>query len=316
MGRTPARRRNRTAMKTSFLPLFALLAGCAGALLQPPDPPLVGTQGRFDRWIVRDAVAVRDDEGIAVVFAYLGFDRRAWVEDAQFSSEDLRRFFDNDDDYAPQLELRLDAAGRLLAHRFSYGAYGVAWRDDASGTEAFVLVPGEPERLKGTLRLEDSGHSAQIVFDMPLLAFGPLPRPGTPLPEDGGEPGRFLVARSRAVWEGDLDRVLELMTPAERSSALGHLDADLDYHPGDLDMSGSSFFMLKQRMDTPHVERITGGALHGDTAWVDFAGSEGVIDHSAVTGTAVMKRDRKGRWRVDRYVMQDEPEDDDLDDEP
>lgn len=299
-------------MKALLLLPFALFAGCASVLLQPPDPPLAGTSGRFDRWDVRDAAAVRDDEGITVIFSYLAFDRRAWVDDAQLSPEDLRRLFDNDDDYAPQLELRLGVDGRLVAYRFRYGNYGAAWQDDFARADALALAPGAPDRLTGTLRLVESGRDAEITFDLPLLAFGPLARPGTPLPDDGGEAGRFLVARSRAVWEGDLDRVLALMTPAERASALGHLDVDLDYHPGDLDMSGSSFFMLKQRMNTPRVERIVGGALDGDTAWVDFAGSEGVIGHSAVNGTAVMKRDRKGRWRVDRYLTQDVPEDDAL----
>ena len=309
-------------MRALLLLPFALLAGCASVMLQPPDPPLAGTSGRFDRWDVRDAAAVRDAEGLTVIFTYLAFDRRAWVDDAQLSPEDLGRLLDNDDDYAPQLQLRLGVDGRLVAHRFTYGNYDVAWQDDSARADALTLTPGAPGRLTGTLRLIEPEHDAEITFHLPLLALGPLARPGTPLPDDGGEAGRFLVAQSRAVWEGDLDRVLALMTPEERASAAGHWDYDyniadqsfaIDYTPGDLDLSGSSFFMLKQRMNTPRVERIVGGALDDDTAWVDFAGSEGVIGHSPITGTAVMRRDRKGRWRVDRYLMQDVPEDDELD---
>src|SRR5690606_21269379 len=116
----------------------------------------------------------------------------------------------------------------------------------------------------------------------------------------------------RAVWEGDLDRVVELMTPAERADAVGHWKYrpgdTFDYERGDIDASGSGFFMLKQRMATPFVDRITGGSVDGDTAWVDFSGSEGVIGHDEVTGTAVMKRDRKGRWSVDRFATRDAPE--------
>lgn len=304
-------------MKCLILPLsvcLALVTGCAGIGLRPV-PPLAGTVGTFNGWKVRDAVAVRDDEGMTLIFAYLGFDRRAWVEDARFTPDDLRLYFDNDDDYAPRLELKLDADGRLLAHRFGYGSYGVAWRGNAGPAQALRLDALEPDRLAGSFRLDDNGNTARIDFDLPLLAFGPLTRPGSRLPEDGGEPGRFLLAKSRAVWEGDLDRVVELMTPQERARAVGglrfHPVEIFEYKPGDIETSGSSFFMLKQRMDTPFVEKITGGSLDGDTAWVDFAGSDGVIGHDAVTGTAVMKRDRKGRWSVDRFLTQDVPEYDD-----
>ncbi len=149
-------------------------------------------------------------------------------------------------------------------------------------------------------------HEAHIDFDLPLLAFGPLPRSGTPLPADGGEPGRFLLEKSRAAWGGDLDRVLALMTPRERSAALGsHDDEGLR---GDLGMSGSSFFMLKQRMAIPYVERVAGGVQDGDTAWVDFIGSDGIIGHHDITGTVVLVRDRGGYWRVDRVITADEIE--------
>lgn len=303
-------------MNCRFLPLWlcsALLAGCASIGLQPV-PPLVGTSGTFNGWTVRDAVAVRDDDGITLVFAYLGFDRHAWVDDARLTPEDLRLYLGNDEDYAPRLELRLDAAGRLLGHRFGYGHYGVAWREETGRAQTLTLHTLEPDRLAGSFRLDDDGDTAGIHFDLPLLAFGPIARPGSMLSEDGGEPGRLLFAKSRAVWEGDLDRLIGLMNPSERADAVGRLRFDpddiVDYEPGDIERSGSSFFMLKQRMNTPYVERIIGGAVDGDTAWVDFVGSEGVIGHGAVTGTAVMMRDRRGRWSVDRFHTQDIPEDD------
>lgn len=286
--------------------VLAMAGGCA--MLGVYDVPVVDAHGSFDGRKVIDAVAVRDDEGLILIFTRLRFDRQQWQDDARLTPEDLGLFLRNDDDYAPRLELRLDASARLLGHRLRYGNHTADWHDASAHADALRITVHEADRLAGHLHLVTPRHEAHIDFDLPLLAFSPLPRSGTPLPADGGEPGRFLLEKSRATWGGDLDRMLALMTPRERSAALGSHDDD--GMRGDLAMSGSSFFMLKQRMAIPYVERVTGGVQDGDTAWVDFAGSNGVIGHREVTGTVVLLRDRGGYWRVERVITADETEHD------
>ena len=127
-----------------------------------------------------------------------------------------------------------------------------------------------------------------------------------PLPADGGAPGHYLLARSNAVYEGDLDRLLALLSPKEHTEAVGHYDYDPDfviaYEPGDIERSGASLFMLKQRMDMPRIHRIVGGSVDGTTAWVDFEGSEGIMGDEPLTGTAVLAQDRRGNWWIEELV--------------
>ena len=295
----------------SILVVLTLVAGCADLGLRPVLP-LPGTDGKFNGWKVRDAVAAGDAAGITLTFSWRGFDRYSWFDDARFTADDLHRYLDNDDDYAPRLDLRLNQEGRLLAYRFGYVDHGVFWRQTKARSTALTIIAQSAGRIAGTLRLDDGHVVADIDFDLPLRSFGPLQRPGSALPEDGGEPGRWLLARSRAVWEGDLDGLLALMAPTERAGAVGRLQFHpvdiIDYKPGDIERSGVSLFMLKQRMDMPFVEAITGGSVDGNTAWVDFVGSEGVIGHDVISGTAVLGRDRRGRWSVQRVLSHESPE--------
>lgn len=287
---------------TGFL---VLAAGCATVPEQAAGLS-ADVSGSFGRWRVRDAVAIRDDSGISLAFSHLRFDRPGWVDDAEFALDDLQRVIGNEFDYSPQWQLRLGDKGELLASRSRYGDYDAAWLPLADREAAFELRALEPGRIAGFLRIDDPADPVRIEFDLPVVELGALPRPGIRLPADGGDPGRWLLARSSAVWNGDLDGLLRLMSPAERSSAAGGLRFDpvdvFEYVPGDIETSGSSLFMLKQRMSMPQIERILGGSLHVDTAWVDFAGSDGVIAPASVTGTAVLRRDRRGNWSIERIV--------------
>lgn len=292
---------------------FFLFCSCLALLACGMDPtrlrpdPRVKAQGSFgtnNEWKLRDAVAVRDGDDIILCFARLWFDRERWVLDAELTSEDLGTFLRNEEDYAPAFEVKLDAQGRYLAHRLRYGGYGVKWVSGFDEGEGVVLSIHQQDRIAGTVRLRSASTQAAIEFDLPVLALGPIARPGVPLPADGGEPGRLLLAKSRAIHDGDLDRVLQLMSPRERSSAFGRYDSNLDYNPGDLDMSGSSFFMFKQRLDVPDITRIEGGSMDGDVAWVDFSGGDSILTDEPLTGTAVMIRRRHG-WEVGEIITSD-----------
>lgn len=271
-----------------------------------PDPR-VQTHGMFGadgEWKVRDAVAVRDGDGMILSFAHLWFDRDVWLRDAELTPEGLGAFVGNEYDYAPTLDLRLDKDGRPLAHRLRYGSYGAKWKDALEANASVALSVHQSDRIAGTVRLRAASLRAAIDFDLPVLVFGPIARPGVALPADGGKPGQLLLAKSRAIHEGDLDRLLQLMSPAERRDAIGHYDSDLEFHPGDLEYSGSGFFMWKQRMDMPDIRRIEGGSIEDDIAWVDFSGVDGSGFGDPVVGTAVMIRRRSG-WEVREIIVRE-----------
>jgi hypothetical protein len=273
----------------------------------PPDHLAVGEFGNGENtWRLRDAVAVRRAEGVVLRFARLSFDRRGWVLDAQFSVDDLALFLDNDHDYAPTLDVRLDGEGKYAGHRVVYGEYGADWKIDSAFAHSVVLHINDGRRIAGTVRFAGEPGRADVDFDLPVLEIGPLPRPGVNLPADGGAPGRHLLARSTAIHAGDLDRLLALLSAEERRDAVGHVAYDpehiIDFEPGDLERSGVSLFMLKQRMSMPRIGRIGGGSIDGTTAWIDFEGFEEVIGSDAVAGTAVLSQDRRGGWQLEEIV--------------
>lgn len=282
----------------------------------PPDHAVAGAFGNDGRsWKVRDAAAISGPEGMVLVVTRLYFDRRSWARDARLDNDDLARFLDNDHDYAPELDVKLDADGRYAAHRVVYGGYGAAWQVDPALGGGVSLRVNDGRRIAGTLRFDGPRVVARVDFDLPVLTTGPLARPGLALPADGGAPGRYLLARSSAVHEGDLDRLLGLLSPKEHAEAVGHYEYDpdalIDFEPGDLERSGASLFLLKQRMDLPRIHRITGGSVDGTTAWVDFEGSDGVMGDEPLTGTAVLAQDRRGNWWIEEVATQSVPADDD-----
>lgn len=279
----------------------------------PPDHAAVGEFGHDGKsWKLRDAAAVSGSEGLVLIVTRLYFDRKKWVQDARLTHEDFAQFLDNEYGYAPELDIKLDADGSYAAHRMVYGEYGAAWQVDSALEHGVSLRVNDGRRIAGTLHFDGQRIFADIDFDLPVLSLGPMARPGVPLPADGGAPGRYLLARSKAIHEGDLDRLLSLLSPEEYSDAVGHYEYDsetlIDYESGDLDRSGVSFYLLKQRMDMPRIRRITGGSVEGTTAWVDFEGSEGVMGDARVTGTAVMAQDRHGHWSIEDLTTHVEEE--------
>lgn len=275
----------------------------------PPDHAAVGEFGNDGTsWKLRDAAAVNGSEGLVLILTRLYFDRKKWVQDAQLTHEDFAQFLDNEYNYAPELDIKLDADGSYAAHRVVYGEYDAAWQVDPALEHGVALRVNDGRRIAGTLHFDGQRIFADIDFDLPVLSIGPMARPGVPLPADGGAPGHYLLARSNAIYEGDLDRLLSLLSPEEYSDAVGHYEYDsdtlIDYEPGDLERSSASFYLLKRRMDMPRIRRVTGGSVAGATAWVDFEGSEGIMSDDRVIGTAVMAQDRRGRWWIEELTTQ------------
>ncbi|MEO7917806.1 MAG: hypothetical protein ABIR16_09195, partial [Dokdonella sp.] len=123
---------------------------------------------------------------------------------------------------------------------------------------------------------------ADIEFDVPIVS-GPMPRPGKPLPSDGGEPGKVFNAQIAAIAKGDFDALVKLSPPEYRESIM----ADAKKDGGKMEMMAAQAF-------TPSKATITGGSIDGDKAWLNFDGTQG---GEAMKGLAIVER-KDGAWYV------------------
>jgi len=148
--------------------------------------------------------------------------------------------------------------------------------------KALKLTRIDDKRIAGSLKLDTR---YDLKFDLAVLGekYPEPPRPGKPLPADGGKPGAALLAMVKAVKAGNLDALVAL-APPERAQSMREAIAD-----------GEAESMLKSiQAFTPTAVTITGGNVHGDEAWVDFTGS-GAMGSSK--GTATLKHEA-GTWFV------------------
>ena len=272
-------------MKAAILPyaLFSalLVLGAGPALAKSGANGTVTIEGKS--WPVADAVATLDGETLAVVFGQKVFDRAAWAEDGEFGTFDLWEFKDNDARDAQSLTITIDQEdGSYAGHNIktsSGGGGGFSSDYDNSVT----LTARDAEHIAGTIKLAGDDLGADVTFDLPITKYGPLARAGTPLPADGGDPGKALKAMVDATHAGKLDEMIALSHP-ERREGIEAAKA-----------AGEADEMLKMAQAfTPKISKITGGIVDGDTAWVDFEGQE---DSGAVKGTATLTR-AEGKWFV------------------
>lgn len=149
--------------------------------------------------------------------------------------------------------------------------------------KALKLTRIDDQRIAGSLKLDTR---YELKFDLAVLGekFPEPPRPGTPLPADGGKPGAALLAMVSAIKAGNLDTLVTL-APPERAQAMRAAIAE-----------GEAEAMLKSiQAFTPTAVTIKGGNVHGDEAWVDFTGSGAM---GSTRGTATLRQEA-GTWYVE-----------------
>lgn len=261
-------------MSASPAPLLPFLA--LALSLPAAAPAKEGASGSFQiddqTYAVADAIAWRDDDRLKIVFSDKPYDRAAFAEDGELDAFDFMRHD------GATLELSVDPEDGSLS--------GVGTM--AGGTSRFFSGHGETltvERrdeagIAGTFAL---GDAPGIQFDLPITPTK-IERPGEPLPADGGEPGKALLAQFAAIHAGDLDALMAMAPPEQAAEMQAAKDS-----------GEAAQMMAMAKLFTPTDVKISGGHQDGDKAWVDFTGTE---TGGKVTGTAMLTRSG-GRWRVE-----------------
>jgi hypothetical protein len=254
-------------------PLLLMLAVAAAVpLIVQAKPVATGHfQAGEKQFTVADALAWRDGEDLKVVFSDAPFDRANFAEDGKLDSFDFMRhagtslsFGVSDEGEARFVSVQSDGGSSFMT--------GIG--------ETLVLSRRDDANIAGTFTV---GDSTAITFDLPISA-STLERPGEPLPADGGEPGRVLLARMKAIHDGDMETLMA-NTPPDQAEEMRQSVA-----------SGEAEQLLAMaKLFTPTDIAVTGGRQDGDTAWVDFTGLE---SGSKVTGTGKLLR-VDGSWRVE-----------------
>lgn len=252
-------------MRSLALLLFPLAAVAADA------PVASGSAGG---WTVADAIAVRDANGIRLVFSDRAFDRAGIGGDRRFDIRD--RGAHEDDAGGRTLTLRLDADGSLAG----LGIGGSSLY--SSDMDAGLALRGAPgDTIAGRF---DHGD-VSLVFDLPLWTDGAIPRGGAPLPADGGEAGEALRRYLAAIAARDFEAFVALSPPAWResmraSAAKGEAQLEIDAVASEL----------------PQGLQVGGGHGEDARAWLDLSGTRG---GSKVAAVVTLERDG-GAWFVRR----------------
>lgn len=234
-------------------------------------------------WPVADAIALLDGEDLQIVFAQHKWDRAAWADDGEFGTFDLFEFADDAEGQSLNVDID-EETGKYGGHNIRYSGSSSSGGYSSDHEPSVTLTSRTAERVAGTVKMKGSDVASDVSFDLPITKTGPLARAGTPLPADGGEPGKVLHAVVDATLAGDVDKMTELSHPERRAGIEEAKKA------GEIDQ-----MLAMAKLFTPKIKKIDGGTVNGDKAWVEFTGDEG---GSEVKGTGTLVR-MGGKWYLE-----------------
>lgn len=237
-----------------------------------------GAQGRVTKngqiWTVADVYAWRNDQSIEVVFTSQPLDRTAIAKDGRVDSLDFVGIGGH------KLTITIERDGPAMCFHFGGGGGGGS-SCNSDFPAAVRITANDGKRIAGSVDWSEGEDTAlELAFDLPVVTE--VQRPGRPLPADGGEPGKAVLAHFAAMASGDLAKIKAISRPEQVAMIEAESEGDL-----------KEMLEFMQAM-TPTEVRITGGAIDGDSALVDYTGSR---DGAQVTGTAELER-VAGRWYV------------------
>jgi hypothetical protein len=248
----------------------------AVAVLTAAMPAMADVKGKVAlreiSFTVADAVAYKTDDGVDVALLPAAFDRKAAAKDRKIDTFDVMRMGQG------YVALRLETGKPFSCIDFSVGGGGGSSCNSDYAT-ALKLTVNTAERVAGTFRLKGPAGTSDVTFDLKVESV--VVPPGTPLPADGGDPGKAVMAHFAAIEKNDFKALKATASPDQAKQ----MEAS--------EKSGEAKEMFKMmRAMSPRKVKITGGTVDGDDALVDF---EAVEDGKPVKGVAECVR-IAGKW--------------------
>ena len=149
-----------------------------------------------------------------------------------------------------------------------------------SSVHSKVRLDGK--RLTGTLAFREPNRSFQIELDVPV----PPREWGKPLPSDGGEPGKAVLAYQAALEASNKKALIDLLNAPSRERW------------AKWEKEGKTDRALQHRWEKDHLElknpRISGGFVRGDQAVVLLTGKN---SYTSLKGEVALVLEG-GRWRI------------------
>ena len=231
----------------------------AVAVLTVAAPAMADVKGKVAlkefSFTVADAVAYKTDDGIEVALLPAAFDRKAAAKDRKIDSFDVMRMDGG------HVTLRIDADGSFGCLNYSSGNGGGS-SCNSDYEKALKLTARTADRVAGTFRLKTPGNTADVTFDLKVEST--VVPAGTPLPPDGGEPGKAVMAHFTAIEKNDFKALMATARPEQAKMM------------AESEKSGEAKEMFKMMREmSPRKVKVTGGTVDGDDALIDFEGVEG-----------------------------------------
>lgn len=263
--------------------LFVLILG-ANIVVANAAPASGAVQFREVPWKVADAIAWHDDDEIEIVFSSIAFDRAEMKKDGKLDTFDFMRGDGN------QMVINLEADGPTMCLDIttrSGDTTSSGSNCNSEFTDAIKISKRSNDHVAGSMKWSGSdGDLVDVKFDLPIESAASVAasKPaGTPLPSDGGAPGKALLAQFAALAAGDWNTF----------KASAHPDRRKMMEASEKTGEHTKMFEFLQSV-APRAARITGGTINGAEASVNYTGT---IDGHAVNGAADVI-EFEGKWYV------------------
>lgn len=184
--------------------------------------------------------------------------------------------------------VEIDADKRVNSGTLFSPAFKKMHQFSSVGKQEINLTAMTKDRIAGTVSMPaddffDEKYQFTATFDVPVqtkAAQKPVALKGTPLPADGGEPGKAWQAYRKAIQSGDMAAIRKSVT---KDMAKQTEDPDFKKMLG-----------VIQAM-SPKKVKIKSGSVDGDTATLLVDN----LDEKNATGTITLVRE-SGQWKLQK----------------
>lgn len=183
------------------------------------------------------------------------------------------------------ISVQVDGEKKINSGMFYSPSFRKMSQFSGVGNQKLEAKTWTKERVAGRLSMDEDDtfgnvYKFDVTFDTNLMGKpAPEKLKGTPLPANGGDPGKAYLAYRKVMAAGDLAGLRKVVA-AERAKSMD-------------DPEFKEMFPMIRSMQPKNV-RITGGAVVGDTATLNVEAKD---EHESSNGTVTLLREG-GAWKL------------------